>query len=270
MGGCECNLGYYFMLCQNGQLADFTTKWGSLPCVTVKELLSWGEVGLGAALDSDGNIAGEAIIMDGVAYSADKTGNIKIMQPEDKIGFAQVSYLEPEYKLEVVKADNMEDLTNKIKGLLPDKEKDAFVLRLRGSFEGLSVRTVGMKGKQYNNFNKLLEDASIFSMLADVKCDVSGIFNQPGFVCASESPCGIHLHVVDHERKVGGHVLEFDKFQGEVEVMPVKAWLVTMGDAINKKQSFRLAKLNDGQENPFWIQHIQQKSMVNKQKSYVI
>ena len=168
--------------------------------VPVSKFLQQGNHGLGTFVRMDG----ELLLLDGKVYQLQSEGRIREAGPDDQVPFGVATKFVPQ----VTRTVTLED-KNAI-----DKELDKFddhatnlfmTYRINGKFKYVKARTV--RGQEYKG-QPLAElgKKQYVNSYHDIEGTVVG-FRSPkswqGF-----SVAGQHLHFIDADRKVGGHVLE--------------------------------------------------------------
>jgi acetolactate decarboxylase len=170
--------------------------------ITVGELKTQGDTGLGTFE----GVNGEMIVLDGVVYQAAADGNINIMKDNETIPFATVTKFDEDAKMDNISAKDFDDLTSQL-----DKEiekygtNNMYVLKIKGDFSNITVRSVEKQEKPYKEFTEV----------ASVSQKVFNHTNQTGTLVAVYFPeymsdlnmHGWHLHFLSDDKTVGGHVL---------------------------------------------------------------
>ena len=170
--------------------------------ITVTQLVKKGNQGLGTFVHMDG----ELLLLDGTVYQLQAEGKIRVADPDDQIPYVAATHFRSQKTVSVVLGSK-----DAIEGVLEDFNDHASNLfmsyRVEGRFSRLKCRTV--KGQQYDG--QPLSELGKNQFVAEYE-DVEGTivgFRSPkawqGFFVAGE-----HMHFVDRERKVGGHVLELE------------------------------------------------------------
>lgn len=168
--------------------------------VPVSKFLQKGNHGLGTFV----RMNGELIALDGKVYQLQGDGGVREAGDDEQIPFGVISNFSPQALKMVSIPDKtaldqiLDDYNNKTANLF-------MTYRIEGRFKSLKCRTV--KGQEYKG-QKLSELASKQSVhdYDDVEGTIVG-FRSPvswqGLAVA-----GQHLHFIDHDRSIGGHVLE--------------------------------------------------------------
>jgi alpha-acetolactate decarboxylase len=168
--------------------------------ITVAQLLEKGNQGLGTFVRMDG----ELLLLDGKVYQLQAEGKIREAEAHDQIPYAAATHFRSEQTVTVdlESKDSIDTVLEKSN----DHASNLFMsYRVEGRFSRLKCRTV--KGQEYDG--QPLSELGKNQFVAEYK-DVEGTivgFRSPaawqGFFVAGE-----HMHFIDKERKIGGHVLE--------------------------------------------------------------
>jgi alpha-acetolactate decarboxylase len=179
------------------------------PILIPSTVLIKGNQGLGTFILMNG----ELLLLDGVCYQLLAEGRIRIASPEDEVPYCAITQFSPEKTFPNIKLEKK----SSIDGVLEQwntHTKNLFIsYRITGFFKSIKCRTV--KGQEYEG--QPLSELGKSQFVAEykgIKGTVIG-FRSPeswqGFSVAGE-----HMHFIDEERKIGGHVLELG--DGEVEM----------------------------------------------------
>ena len=178
--------------------------------ITVAKLIEKGNQGLGTFVRMDG----ELLLLDGQVYQLQAEGKIRIADLRDQIPYAAATHFVPQITLTVQLKDktSIDDVLEKYN----NHAGNLFMsYRIEGKFKNLKCRTV--KGQEYDG--QPLSELGKNQFVANYE-DIEGTivgFRSPeawqGFFVAGE-----HMHFIDREKKVGGHVLELSTGEGEVQM----------------------------------------------------
>ena len=168
--------------------------------ITVDQLITKGNQGLGTFVRMDG----ELLLLDGKVYQLQSEGKIRVADSNDQIPYAVSTHFSPQktMKVKLASKESIDEVLEK----LADHTDNLFIsYRLEGTFGKLKCRTV--KGQEYEG--QPLAELGKKQYVADYE-DIEGTivgFRSPaawqGFFVAGE-----HMHFIDKEKKVGGHLLE--------------------------------------------------------------
>lgn len=170
--------------------------------ITVKELKSFGDTGLGTFE----GVNGEMIVLDGVVYQAAADGSINIMDDNETVPFSTVTPFDEDEKIAEISASSFEDLTAQL-----DKEikkygvNNIYVAKIKGDFSNITVRSVVKQEKPYKEFTEVAKvDQKVFNLTNQSGTIVAVYF--PEYMSALNMH-GWHLHFLNDAKDKGGHVL---------------------------------------------------------------
>lgn len=181
--------------------------------ISVGDLKLNGDTGLGTFEGVDG----EMIVLDGVVYKAKADGSIQAMPNNERVPFAVVTNFDEDASIPKISANNFSDLTSQL-----DKELDKlgknnmYVVKIKGDFSNITVRSIEKQDKPYKEFNDVAKtDQKVFNYT-----------NQSGTIVAVHFPkfmgdvnmAGWHMHFLSDDKTKGGHVLEFNKTNASVGI----------------------------------------------------
>lgn len=197
------------MIYQHGTLA--TLMAGMLQgTVSIEEMLKHGDLGIGTLTGCDG----EVIFINGGAYHANEYGEFKRLNGEEMLPYATITKFDPTQSFEVTHVTGQKALYNQI--LKRMKSRNLFsAIKIHGSFNHVHVR---MMPKQEPPYQRLMESVNRqpehhYEYLNGT---IVGFFTPELFHGVGSA--GFHLHFVDQDRTVGGHVLGFELERGTVEI----------------------------------------------------
>jgi len=168
--------------------------------ITVTQLISKGNQGLGTFVRMDG----ELLLLDGKVYQLQAEGKIRVADPDDQIPYAAATHFRSQDTV-TVRLEN-KDSIDAVLEKFNDHASNLFMsYRVEGKFQRLKCRTV--KGQEYKGQPlSELGKKQFVAEYVDVEGTIVG-FRSPatwqGFFVAGE-----HMHFIDKEKKLGGHVLE--------------------------------------------------------------
>lgn len=170
--------------------------------MTVSTLLTKGNQGLGTFVLMDG----ELLLLDGTVYQLQSDGRIRVADPDDQIPYAAAIHFEPQRTVSVIMESK-----NALDSVLEESNDHAGNLfkayRLEGRFSRIKCRTV--KGQEYAG--QPLSELGKNQFVAEYN-DIEGTvigFRSPS-AWQGLSVAGNHMHFIDKDRKVGGHILEME------------------------------------------------------------
>ena len=180
---------------------------------TCGELKKHGDFGLGTfeALD------GEMILVDGIVYRADSQGRTAPVADSLTSPFAAVTFFNPKHVIGPLDAASLNELTSSLDATLPSLNY-FYALRLDGTFAKVLARSVPRQTSPYPTLSEAAKAQTVFE-LRNVSGTIVG-FRCP-FSARGINVPGYHLHFINADRTVGGHVLDLS-FAGLTARLDVK------------------------------------------------
>ncbi|MGO2299122.1 acetolactate decarboxylase [Paucilactobacillus nenjiangensis] len=216
---------------QHGTLAMLVVGLfeGTLP---VSELMKHGDTGIGTANDFDG----ELVIVDGTVYQVVESGEVKVLAPDDKIPFASVHFHQSRPAVTINNTNGVE-LEHQLENNY--QFGNSFVgINIQGAFKRMHTRVVPKQSKPYPKLSAAIKVQPKFSQ-ENVTGTIVGYYAP--FLFQGATVGGFHLHFINDAHDFGGHILDFEIDQAEVEVQPLENLLQHL--PINDK-NFQAANLN--------------------------
>ncbi|WP_370451994.1 acetolactate decarboxylase [Corynebacterium sp. 320] len=180
--------------------------------MTVGELLGKGNFGLGTfdALD------GEMVIVDGICYQLRHDGTATLADLQAGSPYAVCTNFVPRIRRRAPKNITRADLSGFIDEMTPS-ENYMYAVRITGRFSRVTTRTVVKQQQPYRPMTEATDDDAeqIFDNVSGV---IAG-FRTPIYEKGISVP-GCHVHFIDDDRTVGGHVLDFTLEEGKIELCP--------------------------------------------------
>jgi len=179
---------------------------------TCAQLLEYGDTGLGTfqALD------GEMIVLDGEIFQARADGTVSRPDPDLPVPFAAVCRFPETPSLSSPAGLDYEQFQAWLDGRLGNLNVPR-VIRLRGRFPAMKVRSVPRQEKPYPPLAEVAAHQPVFEF-KDVAGTVVG-FRLPPYVKGINVP-GYHLHFISDDRSRGGHILDFRTGENVLEIAP--------------------------------------------------
>ena len=180
---------------------------GDLP---ISELLGHGDFGLGTfnALD------GEMVVLDSICYQLRGSGEAARADPALCTPFAVVTHFVPTITQALPTNRSRAEVAEIVGHLIPS-ENYLYAMRITGDFDWVRTRTAARQTKPYPPLRAATRNEPVIQFE-----DVSGIvagFRTPLYEQGIGVPGG-HVHFIDHDRKRGGHVLDYAIRQGTLEL----------------------------------------------------
>ncbi len=165
----------------------------------VTVLARHGDFGLGTFAGLDG----EMVALDGRFFQVTSDGTVRPVPPRLTTPFAQVVFFKGGLDLGRVDGLDLAGLDKALAARLPDPSR-FYAVRVDGSFETLSVRSVPAQAQPWPTLAAALKGQSVFP-LSRVQGTLVRFYSPPGTPALS-SP-GWHFHFRSADRRQGGHVL---------------------------------------------------------------
>lgn len=178
--------------------------------MSVAALLAHGNFGLGTfdALD------GEMIVVDGTAYQVRDDGRAHPAAADMLTPFAAATWLDVDTQVDLAALPSLTDLCNAIDAKLTTRNVP-YAIRLDGEFEYVKVRSVPRQSKPYPRLVVVAKAQPVFEH-RNIRGTLVG-FRLPTYTDGINVP-GYHLHFIDADRTVGGHLLDCRLVRGTVTV----------------------------------------------------
>jgi acetolactate decarboxylase len=199
--------------------------------VSIRTILEHGDFGLGTFAHLDG----EMVVLDGRAYQVLGTGAVAEASPDAWAPFAVVTRFSPETKVTLGAVSSFSELQR-----LCDRHRKSgnlfYALRVDGNFARIRTRAVNPAAPGA----RLLDAAKAQSEFnfENVSGTLVGLWS-PGFSSAF-SVAGYHLHFLSSDHRHGGHVLDLEAEQLQLQVETLNDFHLVLPES----QSFLRADLS--------------------------
>jgi len=185
--------------------------------IDLNELSKHGDFGLGTV----DRIDGELIIVDGEFYRADAKGNIQKIDLNKKTPFALTTFFKADDEFNLKSIADLKEMEKKIDARL-ESLNYIYAIRIDGVFSYVQMRSEAPQPKPYKPFTEtVLELQNVFeahdsegTMVAVRFPDYIGTLNVPGY----------HLHYIDKDRKIGGHVYDLAIKAATVKICTIRRY----------------------------------------------
>ncbi|NCC24357.1 MAG: acetolactate decarboxylase [Deltaproteobacteria bacterium] len=179
---------------------------------SMTSLKTHGDFGLGTFNGLDG----EMIVLDGVVYRAEASGRIRPVDDAVETPFACVTFFAPDTTEEPESPVNRERFWNFLRGLIPSPNM-AYAVLIRGEFDLIHARSVPAQQQG----RPLVEAArnQVEFTFTDTRGSLVGFYT-PEFIKSLVVP-GFHLHFLNHDHTVGGHLLHCALGRVEIGLMHI-------------------------------------------------
>ncbi|MEI6622089.1 MAG: acetolactate decarboxylase [Actinomycetes bacterium] len=174
------------------------------------EIMEHGDFGVGTFNALDGEMAA----VDGQFYHLREDGSVTGVDPQELTPFAAVTFFRGEAELDLAHPYLRDELLTWVDSTVPS-DNLFYAIRVDGVFDSVTTRTVR---RQHHPYTGLLDAAKGQAEMTFT--DTSGTivgFRAPQYA-QGMTVAGYHLHFVDDDRKVGGHVLNFSIRSGTVRL----------------------------------------------------
>jgi acetolactate decarboxylase len=175
--------------------------------LSIGELKKHGNTGLGTfnALD------GELLAIDNQFYHC-SNGQVRIAEDNEMLSWAAVSNVTEYHLLTVDNITSIEELQTVLLKNLPSKNYPT-ALKIKAHTTHVALGSVPKQVKPYKTISEIIDD-SILINTGEVDVDMAG-FYAPEFMFPMKAK-GIHLHFVDKNRAIGGHLLDLNLTSAEI------------------------------------------------------
>lgn len=169
----------------------------------IQDILKQGNYGLGTFHKTNG----EMIIKNGIAYLADENLNLSVAKNSVKSPFYVVGNIGNEFKNSILNSEiNMNDFFSKLENDLNLKNYP-IIFNIETNLINATIRSVKEQQIPFTKFIEGLEKYEVRKHFEKIKGNLIGVWFPKHF--SSINVPGFHLHFVDSENKIGGHVLNF-------------------------------------------------------------
>jgi|GEM_PF-415223 len=172
--------------------------------ISIEYFLKNGDTGIG----SYNGLNGEAIFLDGIAYNATGSGNIKIMDiPQTGVTFGQITKFNENVNLTPLKIDrftDFDDLSKQLTSNMLFKGPNYFyMIKGSGTFSSITVRTSFKQRKPYRKMELVSKELKFYTY-KDIKGTIIGVYS-PSYTNGLSFD-GWHFHFLSEDKAKGGHV----------------------------------------------------------------
>ncbi|MEZ5584180.1 MAG: acetolactate decarboxylase [Candidatus Competibacteraceae bacterium] len=177
--------------------------------LTIKQLSSFGDIGLGTVNGVDG----ELIALDGEYYHVKADGRAYPLTPERETPFAVVKHFTTDHSEPLPANLDYPALQQHLdKGI---KTPNFFqAIRIDGTFASLKVRSIPKQSKPYRPLAEVVQDDQVTFDYENAKGSLIG-FRTPEYMKGLNVP-GYHFHFLSEDRQYGGHVLALVTAEGAI------------------------------------------------------
>lgn len=178
--------------------------------ITVQELESMGNVGLGTFEGVDG----EMILLDGVCYRARQDGSVVRPAPDVGVPFASVASVKGGTEFEMGEALNIEALKHELTCMLDNTYalNSIHVVTVKGSFESVSARSESAYRADHITLKEMLATTQREFIFEKLDGTLVCVYH-PDFMDGINAP-GWHVHFLSEDLTRGGHVFDISMVRG--------------------------------------------------------
>lgn len=202
-------------LFQTHELGALLAGGYSITGVTLRDVLKYGDFGLGTFRDYEG---GEMVLIGGRFFSCKSPWLVTEPSLDTETPFAMVTRFNPDRSIFVKDIPHYEALKNEIDSRLKLDPSLHYAAQIQGTFESLSMQCVqnpqvpNLPFAQVTQFEGTLD--GVKATLAGFRVgDISSSINKPGY----------HFHGVADEGSFGGHVLAMRIVEATISVQPLES-----------------------------------------------
>lgn len=177
--------------------------------MTLDELLTYGDTGIGTFDSLDGEMA----VINGVAYQVRSNGVVSLPDGEDTTPFASVLWFAPDAYIEVEGCD-YDSLCKQIKAEIGSDNIPTAIM-IEGRFSFVHTRSVPKQNRPYPPLVEVVKNQPEFKA-QDISGRLVG-FYLPEFVSKINVP-NFHLHFIADDLSFGGHLLDIKVGKAVVEL----------------------------------------------------
>lgn len=188
--------------------------------MTLDRLIQHGDFGLGTFNSLDG----EMVVLDGIVYQIPWAGEAVKPSGSTKTPFAVVTFFDTDKNLQLPTGIDYTGLKNWLKKELPTPNI-FYALKLIGKFKTIKTRSVARQKRPYRPLKEVVDDQKIFNF-QDIYGTVVG-FISPSYIKGVNVP-GYHLHFINRDRNVGGHVMSFEVYEARLEIDEIHDISITL------------------------------------------
>lgn len=192
--------------------------------MSITDLRRWGNFGLGCFNQLDG----ELIAFDDLFFHATADGRVRSAPEGALVSCVYMQNFSPRYRL-TEKLIRYESLLDKVQHVHAHIGQPFFSIRLDGLFSFIRVRSIPAQAKPYPPIQEIVEKQMLFELHKTVATMVGFFF--PSYIQGLTFH-GFHLHFVTKDRQHGGHVLDFEAVDAQVEIDPIESYNLLLPDYV--------------------------------------
>ncbi len=178
--------------------------------IALTELREYGDFGIGTFDRLDG----EMVVHQGTVYQVRADGKVYLPPLSTTTPFAAVTFFGADQQVAIPGPLSLEELYAFIDRQAPNQNMIQ-AIEITGRFASIRTRSVPAQEKPYRPLVEIAREQPEFNY-----SEISGVlvgFRCPPFMARLNVP-GYHLHFLDDERKVGGHLLDLNIESGTLKI----------------------------------------------------
>ena len=199
--------------------------------ITVKELKTYGDTGIGTFNGLDG----EMIVLDGVVYRANQNCKVNVVADNVKIPFCNVAFFNSHSGGELADFYGKAQLDATLNESIRDENavNSFYMVKISGEFSNLKIRSESKQSKPYPTLVEALEKTQKEFTHKKIRGTIVGLYC-PEFM-SSLNTTGWHFHFISEDKKIGGHVLDVSVERARFELDKIDAFRMVLPktDAFN-------------------------------------
>ncbi|MGP1993990.1 acetolactate decarboxylase [Zobellia laminariae] len=179
--------------------------------ITPEQMVQQGNIGIGTV----NHLAGELVAVDGVVYTIDAEGGIKVAPQDLESPNMTMINFQPKRTVTVENIESYEDLTKALQKYATSINS-FYAYRIKGEFGYLKMASAHkVENEDVSLFEYL--DTRVMYTRENIKGTLVGLFT-PDYLGNIVIP-GMHFHFLSEDIKLGGHLedIKFDKLQVEIQ-----------------------------------------------------
>lgn len=179
--------------------------------ITPEQMVQQGNIGIGTV----NHLAGELVAVDGVVYTIDAEGGIKVAPQDLESPNMTMINFQPKRTVTVENIESYEDLTKALQKYATSINS-FYAYRIKGEFGYLKMASAHkVENEDVSLFEYL--DTRVMYTRENIKGTLVGLFT-PDYLGNIVIP-GMHFHFLSEDITLGGHLedIKFDKLQVEIQ-----------------------------------------------------
>lgn len=185
--------------------------------ITVSELLSHGDFGLGTFSDVDG----EMIVVDGSCYRATKYGDVVVAEPDRGVPFSTVCTMYDSVQMFFERTGSINDLKTKLNNIIEGQFglNSMHMARIDGEFDTIEARSESGYKSVHVDLKTVLDKTQMSYKFRRIKGTLICVYF-PDYMDGINAS-GWHIHFISEDRKNGGHVFELAMSSGSGRISKI-------------------------------------------------